>query len=96
LYRERFLLATLLESVGRTDEALMWYGTFKDVGPHDRVYIAPSHLRRARIHERLGNHETAADHYRAFIELWQDADPEFQPLVEGAQASLGDVMDEER
>ena len=96
LYRERFLLAMVLESTGRTEEALMWYGTFKNAGPHDRVYIAPSHLRRARIHERLGNHEIAADHYRAFIELWRDADPEFQLMVEEAQARLGDVMDDER
>ncbi|MCZ6755316.1 MAG: hypothetical protein O7E49_08390, partial [Gemmatimonadetes bacterium] len=96
LGRERFLLATLLEETGRTEEALRWYGTFKGLGPHDRIYIAPSHLRRARIHERLGNLDTAAEHYRAFIELWQDADPEFQPLVVEARARLGDVLDDER
>ncbi len=94
--RERFLLATLLEEAGRSDEALRWYGTFEGSGPHDRMYIAPSHFRRARIHEQLGNHKTAAEHYRAFIELWQDADPEFQPLVKEARARLGDVLVEER
>jgi len=96
LSRERFLMAMLLENAGRTEEALMWYGTFEDSGPHDRMYIAPSHLRRARIHQRLGNLETADVHYRAFIELWRDADPEFQPLVEEARARLGDVLDDER
>ena len=96
LARERFLLAALLEEAGRTDEALRWYGTFKNVAAYDRIYIAPSHLRRARIHERLGNLDAATEHYRAFIELWQDADPEFQALVEEARARLGDVMDEER
>ena len=94
--RERFLLATLLNEAGRTEEALRWYGTFEDVGAHDRMYIAPSHFRRARIHERLGNLEAAAEHYRAFIELWRDADPEFQPLVEEARARLGSMLDEER
>ncbi len=96
LARERFLLATLLDEAGRTDEALRWYGTFEDVGAHDRMYIAPSHLRRARIHERLGSLDDAAEHYRAFIGLWRDADPEFQPLVEEAQTRLGNVLDEER
>jgi tetratricopeptide (TPR) repeat protein len=94
--RERFLLATLLEEAGRTDEALMWYGSFEHSSPHDRMYVAPSHLRRGRIHQRLGNHEIAADHYRAFIDLWRDADPEFQSMVEEAQARLGDVVDDER
>ncbi len=96
LSRERFLMAMLLEKAGRIEEALMWYGTFKDSGPHDRMYLAPSHLQRARIHEGLGNHETAGDHYRVFIELWRNADPEFQPLVEEARARLGDVLDDER
>lgn len=94
LARERFLMATLLEEVGRSDEALMWYGTFKDFGPHDRMYIAPSHLRRARIHEQLGNLEAAGDHYRAFIELWRDADPEFQPRVEEARERLENLLGE--
>ena len=96
LARERFLLATLLEEAGRLDEALKWYGTFEDTGPHDRMYIAPSHLGRARIHERLGNLQAAGDHYRAFIALWQDADPEFQPQVQEARKRLGDVLDDER
>ncbi|HEV2129500.1 MAG TPA: hypothetical protein VGR27_00265, partial [Longimicrobiaceae bacterium] len=86
--RERFLYAELLRTVGRDEEALRWYATFPDATGADLIYLAPSHLRRAEIHERRGEREKATEHYRRFIELWQDADPELQPLVSRARQRL--------
>jgi tetratricopeptide (TPR) repeat protein len=85
---ERWLRAELLRETGRTAEALRWYGTFPDPAARDLAYLAPSHLRRAAIHENAGDARLAAYHYRRFVELWADADPELQPEVERARARL--------
>jgi len=52
------------------------------------MYLAPSHLHRARIHERRGERVAAVEHYARVVELWRDADPRLQPLVEEARAAL--------
>jgi DNA-binding SARP family transcriptional activator/TolB-like protein len=89
----RWLRAELLREVGREEEALRWYASFPDPSNffYDPHYLAPSHLRRAEIYERRGEHAQAAEHYRRFVELWQDTDPELQPLVEQARGRLGDA-----
>jgi hypothetical protein len=35
--------------------------------------------------------EKAHEHYRRFIELWQAADPELQPLLDAARRKLAQV-----
>lgn len=84
--RERFARAELLLELGRFDEALEVYGSFES--QYDLLYMAPSHLRRAEIHERLGNRERAIFHYSRFVDMWSDADPELQPIVQAARAEL--------
>jgi serine/threonine-protein kinase len=85
---ERYLRAALLEEVDRLDDALRWYSSFSDASVYDRVFVAPSHLRRAEIYERRGQYEEAARHYGRLVELWADADPELQPQVQRAQDRL--------
>ncbi len=38
--------------------------------------------------ERDGRPADAQRHYERFVALWQDADPEYQPLVAEARAAL--------
>ncbi|NIU63571.1 MAG: hypothetical protein GWN66_23915, partial [Pseudomonas stutzeri] len=45
-------------------------------------------LRRAQIHERLGEPEQAAEHYARFIEFWQDCDLELRSQVEEVERRL--------
>jgi hypothetical protein len=52
------------------------------------VYLAPSHLRQAEIYDRRGDRSQAARHYRRFIELWREADPELQQTVTEARVRL--------
>jgi DNA-binding SARP family transcriptional activator/TolB-like protein len=85
---ERFLRAELLHAVGRDDEALRVYASFPDPQGYDLQYLALSHLGRARIHDARGDVGRAATHYRRFIALWSEADPELQPLVLEARARL--------
>jgi TolB-like protein len=89
---ERWLRAELLRETGRGAEALRWYATFPDPVARDLPYLAPSHLRRARIHDDAGDAAAAAWHYRRFVELWADADAELQPAVTQAQARLAELL----
>ncbi|HTY04894.1 MAG TPA: BTAD domain-containing putative transcriptional regulator [Gemmatimonadales bacterium] len=84
--RERFLHGELLHALGRDEEALAWYDSF--VGPYDLPYLAPAHLRRAQIYKKLGNAERARFHYRRFLALWKNCDPEFRVLVQNAQVEF--------
>jgi tetratricopeptide (TPR) repeat protein len=61
---------------------------------YDVVYLAPSHLRRGEIYERLGEPDTAVEHYRRFIELWENCDPELRPHVEEAERKLARLRKE--
>lgn len=89
--RERFLRARLLEEAGRLREAQEAYAALGS-SLHDLPYLAPSHLRRARIHEQRGNVAEAAEHYRSFVHLWREADQELQPLVHDARQRLDRLL----
>ena len=78
---ERYLRAELLRAVGRDQDALPWYTSLEESMLYDRVYLAPSHMRRAEIYEKLGDREKAAFHYSRFVELWKDCDEELRPQV---------------
>ena len=88
---ERYLYAGLLQSEGRLEDASRWYGSFSSNSIFDFVYLAPSHIRRGRILERLGRQEEAAEHYRLALNLYDESDPEFRPLVREAQDGLARV-----
>jgi tetratricopeptide (TPR) repeat protein len=89
----RFQRAELLASLGRYDEALNWYNTTVYYPP-DWILLAPTYLRRAKIYEKLGRKEEAIEHYRRFIRMWKDCDPELQPTLEQAQKSLAKLREE--
>jgi len=72
--RERYLRAQLLERAGRLDEAYDWYASVPYAARLDYVYLAPSHLGRARIRDRQGDRAGAATHYRRALELLSSSD----------------------
>jgi len=86
--RERFLRAELLERAGRLREADEWYAAVPHGAWMDYIYLAPTHLRRARIHEQLGDRAGAAEHYRQVAELWRDHDPELAGFYKEAREGL--------
>jgi tetratricopeptide (TPR) repeat protein len=93
----RLLRAATLEKLGREDEALGWYaGFFVSELAIDLVFTGPVHLRMARIHDRNGNHEMAARHYRCFIARWQGADPEYEPLLNEARSRQAELDQDNR
>ena len=44
--------------------------------------------RALELYEEKGNAAKAAEHYRAFIGMWKNADAELQPRVEDAKRRL--------
>jgi hypothetical protein len=88
---ERLLRAEILAASGRDTEALRWLESLGTGSVSELPLLAPSHLRQARIHERLGHRDPAARHYARFLELWRDADPALQPVVEDARRRLADL-----
>ncbi len=85
---DRFLRGEIYTQLERPDDALRWYATMNTITNHDSPYLAVSHLRRAEAYERLGDAGNAAEHYREFIDLWRDCDPELRPMVEEARRAL--------
>jgi tetratricopeptide (TPR) repeat protein len=84
----RFLRADLLYRLGRDAEALRWLQTSLQGAPNEFVYLAPSHLLQGKIYERIGDRVKAGEHYRRFITLWKDCDPELRVRLEEARARL--------
>jgi serine/threonine-protein kinase len=88
LFHERYVRALALDALGRGEEALGWYGSFAEHSPFGRVFLAPAHRRQAEIYEALGRPADAAAHYRRFVDLWRDCDPELRPLLADARRRL--------
>ncbi|MGH7695690.1 MAG: hypothetical protein ACRENH_11955, partial [Gemmatimonadaceae bacterium] len=83
---ERLLHGELLASLGREQEALRWFESLGIGSVTEIPYLALSHLRQGEIHQRLGHHDEAAQHFARVSALWRDADPEFRQLVDSARA----------
>ncbi|MEE9576398.1 MAG: tetratricopeptide repeat protein, partial [Gemmatimonadota bacterium] len=77
----RWARAQALAEIGRTEEALRWYGSFGGHTVYDLPYQAPAHYEMGRLLEAAGDSSAAAGHYRRSIEMWSDADEEFKPLL---------------
>ena len=84
----RYLHVLQLWAKGQPNDALRWIETSFQGSPMELVYLAPMHLLRGAIYERLGEEQKALDHYRRFVSLWRDCDSALQPRVEEARAAI--------
>lgn len=85
---ERYTRGVLLREMGRYDEALGWLAHLGGVGAAELAYEPAAALRQAEIYEAMGQPDKAAEQYARFVDMWRDADPELQPIVEEARANL--------
>jgi eukaryotic-like serine/threonine-protein kinase len=58
----------------------------------DAVFLPAVHKRLGELYEARGEREKALAHYRAFIDLWKDADPEMQPKVTDAKQRVAGLV----
>jgi len=78
----------LEEAVAQYDSALSSYHlNFRD----DALWgplLPYAHRRLGDVYLALGDTTAALEHISAFADMWRDADPELQPLVEEARAAV--------
>ena len=85
VYLERYLQTPHLFAAA----SLVAYGDF-EASP-DPLYLAPAQERLAQLCEARGDIAKAVEHYRAFIDLWKNADNELQPRVAEARRRLARI-----
>jgi len=86
-------LALAFDAAGQADSAISNYEKYLGTPSwgrmaRDAIRLPAAHERLGQLYEAKGNIAKAAEHYRAFIELWKNADPELQPRVTGARRRL--------
>jgi eukaryotic-like serine/threonine-protein kinase len=98
-----FDLARAYDAAGRVDSAAMMFErylstpfSFKADAELDPMRVPAIHERLGQLYETVGDTTKAIDNYRAFIELWKDADPELQPRVADAKRRLARLTQPEQ
>jgi tetratricopeptide (TPR) repeat protein len=86
-------LAHAFDAASEPDSAIAAYETYIRTPMWNRIgmdalRLPAAHERLGQLYEAKGNTAKAVEHYRAFIELWKNADPELQPRVAGARRRL--------
>jgi tetratricopeptide (TPR) repeat protein len=92
---ESFFRASVLEALGRREEALPLYEAMSFYSYSEPIFGPIAHLRKARIYEALGDLRRAADHYQAFADLWNNCDAVERPVLDGAKRALAAVRQKE-
>ena len=89
LYQE----AQLWDRLGNTDSAQVVLERAVTTlapndGPEDAAYYGPGLRRLGQLYEAKGDRDKARDYYQRFVDLWRNADPQFQPQVTDAKQRL--------
>jgi tetratricopeptide (TPR) repeat protein len=92
-------LGRAYDSAGQADSALAVYEravTLPDA--RNLIYEAPwlgsTYRRLGELYEARADREKALEYYDKFVELWNDADPELQPLVEDVRDRIARLAGE--
>ncbi len=62
------------------------YRSYNSYGMPSREPLSQRQL--GKIYEQLEEYDKALESYEYFVEYWQDADPELQPMVEEARQAI--------
>ena len=92
---EKFTLAELAAARGQDREAAGIYDLWLRARSGSPLFVL-GRLNRARIAERLGDRDRAADLYQYVLDAWRHADPELRPHIAAAREGLGRVVGEPR
>ncbi len=94
-------LGRAYDSAGEADSALAVYEravTLSD--PQSLRYeawsLGSTYKRLGELYEARGDREKSLEYYAKFVELWNDADPELQPLVEDVRGRIALLAGEPR
>jgi tetratricopeptide (TPR) repeat protein len=92
-------VGTAFDQAGQPDSAIAYYERYLAPRQNWRTYVDGSWRawtleRLGQLYDEMGDLEQAAGYYGAFVELWEDADPELQPRVQAARARLEEIVRE--
>ena len=71
---DRYLRATILQSLGRTREASSWYSSIAERAAYELPYVAPAQVHLAEIAEQEGHTDAARAYAARAASLWRQAD----------------------
>jgi tetratricopeptide (TPR) repeat protein len=96
-----FEIASLYDHAGQADSALVAYEQIASTPGLLRILVdfyglAPTYKRLGELYTARGDRAKAREYYGRFVELWKDADPELQPIVDSARAALKRLSGEPR
>jgi tetratricopeptide (TPR) repeat protein len=88
------LLYVMGDREGAIREYEAWLGRRQLFRAWSDDKLAPTLERVAQLYDELGDTENAAVYYAQFVDVWAEADPEFQPRVEAARTRLAEIVRE--
>jgi len=96
-----FLLGRAYEKAGQRDSALAVYERAVTTPGYFRAFeedatLGPTYRRLAELYEERGQLDKARDYYGRFVDLWKDADPDLQPIVQDVKQRLARLSAEPR
>ena len=98
-----FDLARAYDAAGQADSAAVMFERYlatplwnKATPTMDPIRVPAIRERLGQLYESMGKTDKAVENYRAFIELWKNADPELQPRVADARKRLARLTPVER
>ena len=65
-----------------------WFESFGTFPSMEFTFHAPTFLYRGQILERLGRPDEAAEQYATFLDMWGQADAEYDGVVQQARDAL--------
>jgi tetratricopeptide (TPR) repeat protein len=92
---EKFTLAELAAARGQDREAAAIYDRWLGARDWSPLFVI-GRLNRARVAERLGDRDRAADLYQYVVDAWRHADPELRSHVAAARDGLERLAAEPR
>ncbi|HWP36280.1 MAG TPA: tetratricopeptide repeat protein, partial [Gemmatimonadales bacterium] len=88
-----FELAQAHDAAGNADSALALYGRVADT-PRFYPDNGPALKRLGELYEQRGDREKAIEYYGRLVDLWKNADPELQPVVNQVKQRMARLVGE--
>jgi tetratricopeptide (TPR) repeat protein len=93
-------LARTLDEAGQSDSAMVLMEEFVNFPSaeiwYDAAHLAHGYRRLGEYFEASGDIDKAIDYYSRFVDLWKDADAQFQPELERVESAISRLTEEPR
>jgi tetratricopeptide (TPR) repeat protein len=84
---------------GNPDSALTYYERYAEFPSRllswDYLNLPTTYQRLGELYEERGNREKAVEYYNRFVELWENADPDLQPVVDDMRGRIARLVGEQ-